>query len=356
MKRIFLISAIVTFVLSFLPAAYAQNIVKVELSDELRLEEALANHDIKEIDSLIVIGKLKSVDQYEIRDISTVWRLTGVNLKEASFEDDNLPEGFFYGFNERVNAPDEDYFPPTDIPHVFTKIKYITLPDNLKRIGDGAFKRNPNLLYVNIPASVSELGVDAFYECRNIFNDGCFVVPENVTVISEGCFDCCIGMRDVKFSDKVTRIEKGAFYNCSFRDIIFPESLQFIGQYAFLAKENTVVTNAINGNIYCKAEVPPVCEEFSGSSYLSEPWPFVADDEKIVYVPVGCAEAYRNAPGWSVFKNFVEISEFPTTGVSAPSAGAKSSDEALYDLNGRIVSNTEKGQIYIKKGTKFVAK
>ncbi len=77
-----------------------------------------------------------------------------------------------------------------------------------------------------------------------------------------------------------------------------------------------------------------------------------------VYVPRGSAEAYRAAPGWNYFTNFIEVDEFPEASVdeveaaeSEPAISAESGrivfaggggsegvDYAVYSLDGRLVA------------------
>ena len=77
--------------------------------------------------------------------------------------------------------------------------------------------------------------------------------------------------------------------------------------------------------IYSLSPIPPVgCVDSDTSHDIP------------VYVPVGSAELYRQAGGWNMFTNYVELSEFPFAGVEAiplnPESGVK-----VYGRNGNLV-------------------
>ena len=65
-----------------------------------------------------------------------------------------------------------------------------------------------------------------------------------------------------------------------------------------------------------------------------------------VYVPVGSAEKYRKAWGWDYFTNFIETDDFPTA-IYDVTTEHSDSQSSIYDLNGRKVTDTQKGHIYI---------
>ena len=49
-----------------------------------------------------------------------------------------------------------------------SRLKYLKLPDTLKKIGNGAFLGCKSLINITIPKSVSEIGKDAFCDCPNL--------------------------------------------------------------------------------------------------------------------------------------------------------------------------------------------
>lgn len=322
---------------------WAQNIVKVDLDGSKSIKELLGE-SINEVDSLVISGKMTDEDFVTVRMASIYGKLTGIDISNAELKDDTLPKEAFWGYNKRINTV-----------QIHTHFKYISLPDNLVALDFESLGCNFELKYVNIPATVKDFGHSVFTDCYEVFKGQCVEIPAGVTIIPAYCFESCRGIVDIKFPDGLRRIEDHAFTNCNFNDLILPENLEYIGYDAFVCVEyipndDDIRSNAIKGDIYCKAVVPPVCDDFENRGH----WPFVEDADKTVYVPVGSAEAYREAPGWNQFTKFVEIEEFPTTGLTE--VAMPDADSAVYDLQGNKVTAPVKGQIYISDGKKFVAR
>ena len=105
---------------------------------------------------------------------------------------------------------------------------------NLEIIGDEAFRSCKKLETFDIPSTVISLGKGAFREDENLCS--IITIPENIIVIPEYCFSSCKSLNTVIFHEHITRIEKNAFSQCYALENIdnnFPETLEFIGQYAF---------------------------------------------------------------------------------------------------------------------------
>ena len=106
---------------------------------------------------------------------------------------------------------------------------------------------------VAFPASLRELGRNAFYFCRCLrsvaFSEGLREVPEqafygcgrleevllpgSVRAVGARAFSCCWSLRRVCFSEGLERVCFGAFSGCRIQDLLFPASLLEIGEGAF---------------------------------------------------------------------------------------------------------------------------
>lgn len=87
-----------------------------------------------------------------------------------------------------------------------------------------AFQDNSDIVSVNFPDSIIEMGELAFYNCDGIET---FVSPKNVTYISGQLFDQCDNLKEVIFSDNVTSINGTSIENCkSIERIVLPLSLE----------------------------------------------------------------------------------------------------------------------------------
>ena len=110
-----------------------------------------------------------------------------------------------------------------------------------------------------------------------------------VTGIGEDAF-CCANLTSVIIGNSVSSIGKNAFAGChGLTSVEIPDSVTTIGDYAFCGAELT--------SMFCKAETPPYAKQ-AFSNNLSK---------ATLYVPIGCADIYKQTYPWSTFGNIVEI-------------------------------------------------
>lgn len=218
----------------------------------------------------------------------------------------------------------------TEIPEELffrcTTLETVTIPNNIKSIGDYAFRETA-------VTSIQGLGI---------------------TSIGTGAFRSCASLKSVEFSESLTTIEGYAFYNCTsltdfilpsntrqltiidynaFEDctaltsFVIPEGVCFVGSFAFsgcTSLESVKIPNSVVdfgnitgehdnqiGNVFkdCKAlktiivgHNTPIStweNSFDASTYLSA----------TLKVPAGSSEIYKKTDYW---KNFFDIQEDET--------------------------------------------
>ena len=103
------------------------------------------------------------------------------------------------------------------------------LPTGLKKLDSHAF-RSSGLTSVVIPEGITTFGTSVFESCKSLVN---VTWPADQKVIPNYTFYGCYNMSDPNLPDEVTEISLQAFYNCNFKTFHFPTSLQTIGQQAF---------------------------------------------------------------------------------------------------------------------------
>jgi hypothetical protein len=105
---------------------------------------------------------------------------------------------------------------------------YIETHDGIKRVGSYAFGRCELLRWIHLK-SVVEIGVNAFCGCKNLK----FVKFDKLETIRYCAFEECSSLTHLKLPSIIT-IEAGAFYNCkALTDIEFSERLDKIESGAF---------------------------------------------------------------------------------------------------------------------------
>ena len=84
---------------------------------------------------------------------------------------------------------------------------HVLVPDEVKVIGDGAFKKNKLLISITLPEHLSAIGHYAFKKCINLTS---IEIPESVTVIGDFAFKGCKKLPFLDIPQSVRRIGRGA--------------------------------------------------------------------------------------------------------------------------------------------------
>lgn len=227
----------------------------------------------------------------------------------------------------------------------------VTWPAALESIGFGAFM---SLLYMESVALPDDVEIPGAmfmtcYELRSVTLNNtmttipryfCYMcdqfesvtIPAQVTRIEEDAFSTCPKLSEVIFSEGLQSIGKGAFAHCAINTLVLPSTLAELDTDCFY--------NAVRGDIYCKAIVPPACSEDAN--------PFFGLYDHTLYVPVGTKAAYQAANEWRDFKNIVEHDMSGLDAVAPDAAGmpVRTADSAIivsggsfeiYTVDGRLV-------------------
>ena len=138
--------------------------------------------------------------------------------------------------NESGNYP----VPVTEIgSNAFAECKNLTtvlIPVSVKTIGDDSFNGCENLTTVVVPELVTVIGVGAFQGCKSI---KCITIPKGVIYIWFKTFFLCESLESIIIPDSVIEIGTSAFQGCtSLKSIIIPESVTSIGKNAFAGCKN----------------------------------------------------------------------------------------------------------------------
>ena len=130
-----------------------------------------------------------------------------------------------------------------------------------------------------IPDYITTIGGYAFYgnPSENL------IIPEGIREIGDYAFNWCYNLKSLILPSTVERIGKFAFSKCSkLEELTIPESVRFIGESAF------------NWMSRCKAItfeslIPPVIEESTEDGYYN------TIPDLIIYVPRESLDLYRRA-------------------------------------------------------------
>lgn len=185
------------------------------------------------------------------------------------------------------NSQGNENIEGTDHIGTFTSI---IIPKGVTTIGQYAFAWNQNLVSIDIPDTVTDLGngYPVFYRCDAITS---LNIPDSV----ESCpnFLACFGLKYIRLSEnpKFTYIGS-AFIGCnSLTSLTIPANIQTISSNAFGNEGNPSILK----EIHFKSTNPPYLHENS----------FLPKNCKI-YVPCGSYSKYNNT---TPYKNYTIIEE-----------------------------------------------
>ncbi|MBO5664095.1 MAG: leucine-rich repeat protein [Bacteroidales bacterium] len=180
-----------------------------------------------------------------------------------------------------------------------SNVTSVHLPASLREIGEQAFYGNPLLSNIHIPEGVSRIGAKSFYKsgiesikvsslvkkiehgvfaiCKNLKN---VQLPEGLESLGLDAFGECIELQFIELPSTLKNIDRGVFWRCTnLQKIEIPAGVESIGEYAFF---------------YCDSLKDVY-------NYALEPQPlsviFNRKDIR-VHVPQASVEKYRQAQHW----------------------------------------------------------
>ena len=114
-------------------------------------------------------------------------------------------------------------------------------------------------------------------------------LPANLTILGGSAFYQCLSLNEITLPSELTSISASAFRETYLKSITFPATVESIGAYAFMSASTLSTIHAL-------PTTPPtlVASAFNG-----------LPSDFIIYVPVGTAETYKAAAGWSTYADHI---------------------------------------------------
>ena len=248
----------------------------------------------------------------------------------------------------------------------------VSIPNSVVSIGSGAFRACDALKKVKIPNSVTSIGTLAFTDCTSLVEVN---IPDGIVTIENSVFSGCSSLAHIDIPNSVTSIEYDAFNGCtSLTEVIIPDAVTSIGVWAFcncdklkyvkIGKGVTVIDLGIffssDGNrkidVEITAETPVKLLDYKVYYNTVMNNAFGYPPENITFhVPEAILGDYRKSEEWSYYKG--RFSGYSSTGISSVgNVQSAMKADAVYDLQGRRVTEMLPNRIYIVNGKKVMNK
>ena len=130
---------------------------------------------------------------------------------------------------------------------VLTKLENVILPSTLKYIGAAALAFCDSLTQISLPDELEtidtyQVGTDyagAFMFSQNLSS---ITIPKNIQIIKEGTFQNCTNLETLIFAEgsKCTKIGENAFDFCAMENVVLPEGMTTLDEWAFLYCNNLI--------------------------------------------------------------------------------------------------------------------
>ncbi len=275
-----------------------------------------------------------------------------------------IPGGMFMGRFDQGVAPIYSGCSSVVFPETVTKIgpcafemnclTSLVIPESCTEIDSAAFGRCVAIENIKLPETLEKLGTLAFYNNMSLKE---IEVPAKVKTLKRGVFACCFNLEKIiihsenveHFFSLTDSLLNGFGGSSSSKEMANHEPLMSTIIFGKEVKRITLGNNreGNNGmpfgkhakiqNVYCEGTVPPEGGIYQAGATL--------------HVPVGCKEVYAAAEIWKLYGDNI-VDDIELEGIRSIKHEEIKMNNEMFDLQGRRITEPQKGKIYIQKGKK----
>ncbi|MCM1183719.1 MAG: leucine-rich repeat domain-containing protein [Roseburia sp.] len=139
--------------------------------------------------------------------------------------------GVGVGAGHGVAAAEDDRFriSGTTLTAYLGEDTFVSIPDTVTVIAEGAFEGRETLVSVEIPDSVSVISYNAFKGCTGLTN---ITLSDSITKVGPGAFEGCTALETVEIGKNVSSWGTGVFTDCeSLSKLILDENNEYLTYY-----------------------------------------------------------------------------------------------------------------------------
>jgi hypothetical protein len=211
------------------------------------------------------------------------------------------------------------------------QLEEIRLPNTVRHIGEHAFS-GTRVTQLNLPSSVTYIGEEAFSH-NTVLKEAC--LPASLDTLGSNVFLQCHSLEKVTFMGGA--IDKVLFAGCNkLRTLVFGRQVRYVTSKLF--KTYSHDEKIYLADVYCEGTVPP--EE---GIYI---------EGATLHVPKGYKEIYATTDNWAKYGDNI-VDDIELEGIRSIKNKELKMNNEMFDLQGRRITEPQKGSIYIKKGKKI---
>ena len=192
------------------------NQATITLEQPGTLSQKISDLDKNLLTHLKIKGKINGTDIKFIREMAGVsvtgkktdGELTNLDLSEAQIVSGG--DCYYQDYFDNKHYTSNDGFGVG----FFSKckgLKAITLPGNLKSVGESAFQECSSLETINLPSGITSVGNYAFLECENLKS---VTLPSGLISIGDRAFNSCISLTSLDLPSSLTTAGEMALAGC----------------------------------------------------------------------------------------------------------------------------------------------
>lgn len=192
------------------------NQATITLEQPGTLSQKISDFDKNLITHLKIKGKINGTDIKFIREMAGVsvtgkktdGELTNLDLSEAQIVSGG--DCYYQDYFDNKHYTSNDEFGVG----FFSKckgLKAITLPGNLKSVGESAFQECSSLETINLPSGITTIGNYAFLECEKLKS---VTLPSGLISIGDRAFNSCISLTSLDLPSSLTTVGELALAGC----------------------------------------------------------------------------------------------------------------------------------------------
>ena len=192
------------------------NQATITLEQPGTLSQKISDFDKNLITHLKIKGKINGTDIKFIREmagVSVMGKETDGELAYLDLSEAQIVSGgdcYYQDYSDNKHYTSDDELGVG----FFLKcksLKAITLPGNLKSVGDYAFSNCSSLETLNLPSGITTIGNNALYYCSSLTN---LTLPSGLISIGDRAFENCYSLTSLEFPSSLTTLGELVFAGC----------------------------------------------------------------------------------------------------------------------------------------------